>query len=76
MVGDPAPSGDSGSSHPEPPLASTAVLCSLLGTEIACFRVFPEDAVVEAASPSAVTPAERHGLKKTGLQFVGLWFAP
>ena len=55
-VGDPAPDGDSGLSHPEPPPARTAALCSALGVETACFRVFPEDKVVATMSPSAVTP--------------------
>ena len=56
VVGDPAPIGDTGSSHPEPPPARTEALCSLLGTETVCFRVAPEVTAVEVASPSAVTP--------------------
>ena len=35
VVGDPAPSEDTGSSHPEPPPTRMAVLCSALGAETA-----------------------------------------
>ncbi len=55
-VGYSVPTGDTGPSRPEPPPAETAVLCSALGTETACFRVFPEDTVVATASYSTVTP--------------------
>ncbi len=54
--GDPAPSGDTGSSRPEAPPIRREALCSALGTGTVCFRVFPEVTAVEAASPSAVTP--------------------
>ena len=54
-VGDQTPTGDTGSSHPEPPPARTAALYLAPGTETACFRLFPEDIVVATTSPSAVT---------------------
>ncbi len=42
-VGDPVPSGDTRPSCPEHAPLGTVALCSALGVETTCFRVFPED---------------------------------
>ncbi len=53
---DPAPGGETELSLPAVLPTKTAALGSVLGTEAAGFRVTPEVTVMEAASPSAVTP--------------------